>query len=166
MSVTVETGTARSNSWDQNQQIWMSHLCLGSEYCFMVFLFLFFFFFSRSKWKRNDNSIWLWPRAMTFVKSIVIECCVFLLAMTERSVVLIHRPHAVKLCWHCASDKPLLSSVCASDGRKQAEGTARRRSSWTATARLQGLASACYTWRCRLYVAKRAEREWLCQFDL
>lgn len=93
----------------------------GERILFYGFPFFFPFFFSRSKWKRNDNSIWLWPRAMTFVKCIVIECCVFLLAMTERWVVLIHRPHAVKLRWHCASDKPLLSSVCASDGRKRAE---------------------------------------------
>lgn len=29
MSVIVETGTVKSNSWDQNLQIWISHQCLG-----------------------------------------------------------------------------------------------------------------------------------------
>ena len=109
-----------------------------------ILYFWFSFFFSRGKWNRNDKSIWLWPRAMTFVKSIVIECFAFPLAMTERWVVLICRPHVVMLSWHSGFDKPLLSAVCL---RWQEVGwsTARRQSSWTDTARLQGLASVCYT---------------------
>lgn len=122
----------------------------------------FFFSSCTDEWKRNDNSIWLRPRLMTFVKSIFIGCCVFHLAMTERWVVLIFRPHAVMLSWHSGFDKPLWSAVCLL-WQEASRGTARRQSSLMTAARLQGLASICYTRLCCLYVAQAA-REWLCQF--
>lgn len=42
MSFVVETWTARSNSWDQTQRIWISCQCLARE----------FFWFTFGKWKR------------------------------------------------------------------------------------------------------------------
>lgn len=41
MSVTVETGAARSNSRDETQQIWMSRQCLGSLFFWGGFQFIF-----------------------------------------------------------------------------------------------------------------------------
>lgn len=104
MRVTVETGTGRSNSWDQNQQIWMSHLCLGSEYCSMGLLF-------SANGKEMITPSGCDQRLMTFAESIVTECCVFLVAVTKRWGV----------AGYTALDKPLLSNVCASDGRKWAQ---------------------------------------------
>ncbi len=126
---------------------------------------IFILFFSWVKWKGNDNFVWLWPRAMTFVQSIVLDCCAFRLAMTEHWVVLICGPHAVILSWHSGFDKPLLSAVCLR-WQEKSRSTARHQSSWTATARLQGLASACYPQLHRLFHVAEPEREWLCHFDL
>lgn len=120
------------------------------------------FFPYKYKWKGNDNSIWLWPRLVTFVKSIFIGCCVFHFQMTKRWVVLIFRPHAVMLSWHTGFDKPLQSAVWLL-WQEASRGTARHQSSWITAARLQGLASICYTRLCCLYGAEAA-REWLCQF--
>lgn len=162
MSVTVETGAARSNSRDETQQIWMSRQCLGS---------LFFlggvsiYFFGGGKWKGNDNSIWLWPRAVTFVKSIVRALCVFFPAMTKRWVVLICRPHAVILSWHSGFDKPLLSAVCLR-WQEASRSTARRQSSWTAAARLRGTGISMLHLATPPLCVAEAEREWLSQVDL
>lgn len=162
MSVTVETGAARSNSRSETQQIWMSRQCLGS---------LFFlggvsiYFFGGGKWKGNDNSIWLWPRAVTFVKSIVRALCVFFPAMTKRWVVLICRPHAVILSWHSGFDKPLLSAVCLR-WQEASRSTARRRSSWTAAARLRGTGISMLHLATPPLCVAEAEREWLSQVDL
>lgn len=162
MSVTVETGAARSNSRSETQQIWMSRQCLGS---------LFFlggvsiYFFGGGKWKGNDNSIWLWPRAVTFVKSIVRALCVFFPAMTKRWVVLIWRPHAVILSWHSGFDKPLLSAVCLR-WQEASRSTARRRSSWTAAARLRGTGISMLHLATPPLCVAEAEREWLSQVDL
>lgn len=162
MSVTVETGAARSNSRSETQQIWMSRQCLGS---------LFFlggvsiYFFGGGKWKGNDNSIWLWPRAVTFVKSIVRALCVFFPAMTKRWVVLIWRPHAVILSWHSGFDKPLLSAVCLR-WQEASRSTARRQSSWTAAARLRGTGISMLHLATPPLCVAEAEREWLSQVDL
>lgn len=162
MSVTVETGAARSNSRDETQQIWMSRQCLGSLFFWGGFQFIFS---GGGKWKGNDNSIWLWPRVVTFVKSIVRALCVFFPAMTKRWVVLICRPHAVILSWHSGFDKPLLSAVCLR-WQEASRSTARRQSSWTAAARLRGTGISMLHLATPPLCVAEAEREWLSQVDL
>lgn len=123
------------------------------------------YFFGGGKWKGNDNSIWLWPRAVTFVKSIVRALCVFFPAMTKLWVVLICRPYAVILSWHSGFDKPLLSAVCLR-WQEASRSTARRQSSWTAAARLRGTGISMLHLATPPLCVAEAEREWLSQVDL
>lgn len=153
----VELGSARSNSWDILSKFWMSGHCLRSEYYFSVFNIL-----SPAEAKRknkNNNSIWQWPTAMTFCQVYWGCCAFFLLAVTERRVVLICRPHAGALSGRSGFDKPLLSTRVPENDRKQGEALPGISPAGRPQLRLQGLASVCYTQRRRLLYGKGGMRE-------